>query len=64
VFGGSVGLAASVIAMASGIFGVLIGGNLAQLGKIRDLGISAMSIGGSGTFGSVLFCCILPALVA
>ncbi len=64
VFGGSVGLAASVTAMVSGIFGVLVGGNLAQLGKIRDLGIPAMSIGGSGTFGSVLFCCILPALIA
>jgi len=64
VFGGSVGLAASVIALASGIFGILIGGNLAQLGKIRDLGIPALSIGGSGTFGSLLFCCILPALVA
>ena len=64
VFGGSVGLAASVTAMVSGIFGVLVGGNLAQLGKIRDLGLPAMSIGGSGTFGSVLFCCILPALIA
>ena len=64
VFGGSVGLAASVTAMVSGIIGVLIGGNLAQLWKIRDLGIPAMSIGGSGTFGSLLFCCILPALVA
>ncbi|HII98531.1 MAG TPA: DUF1614 domain-containing protein [Methanoregula sp.] len=64
VFGGSVGLAASVTALVSGIFGVLVGGNLAQLGKIRDLGIPAMSIGGSGTFGSVLFCCILPALIA
>lgn len=64
VFGGSIGLAASVTAMVSGIFGVLVGGNLAQLGKIRDLGIPAMSIGGSGTFGSVLFCCILPALIA
>lgn len=61
---GSPGLAASVIAMASGIFGVLVGGNLAQVKKIRDLGVPAVSIGGSGTFGAMLFCCILPALIA
>jgi uncharacterized membrane protein len=63
-FAGGVGLLASVTAMVSGIPGVLIGGNLAQMGKLRDLGIPAFSIGGTGTFGSVLFCCILPALVA
>lgn len=61
---GSPGLAASVVAMASGIFGVLVGGNLAQVKKIRDLGVPAVSIGGSGTFGAMLFCCILPALFA
>ncbi len=64
LFAGSVGLAASVIAMVSGIFGILIGGNLAQYKKIANLAIPAVSIGGSGTFGSVLFCCILPALIA
>jgi uncharacterized membrane protein len=63
-FTGTAGLAASVTAMAGGIFGVLTGGNLAHLGKIRDLGIPAFSIGGSGTFGAILFCCILPALIA
>jgi uncharacterized membrane protein len=63
-FAGNVGISASVTAMVSGIFGVLIGGNLAQLGKIKDLGIPAVSLGGSGTFGAVLFCCILPALIA
>jgi uncharacterized membrane protein len=62
--GGSTGLVASVTAMAGGIFGVLVGGNLAQLGRIRDLGVPLFSIGGSGTFGAMLFCCILPALVA
>jgi uncharacterized membrane protein len=64
VFAGNVGISASVTAMISGIFGVLIGGNLAQLGKIKDSGIPAFSLGGSGTFGAVLFCCILPALIA
>ena len=63
-FAGNVGIAASVTAMVSGIFGVLIGGNFAQVGKIRDLGIPAVSFGGSGTFGAVLFCCIIPALIA
>jgi uncharacterized membrane protein len=63
-FAGSVGITASVTAMVSGILGVLIGGNLAQLGRVRDLGIPAVSLGGSGTFGSVLICCILPALIA
>lgn len=64
VFAGSVGIGASVTAMVSGIFGVLIGGNFAQFGKIRDLGVSSFTIGGSGTFGAVLFCCIIPALIA
>lgn len=63
-FAGGIGLAASVTAMVCGIIGVLLGGNLAQYGKIRDLGIPAVSIGGPGTFGAVLFCCILPALIA
>lgn len=63
-FSGNVGISASVTAMVSGILGVLIGGNMAQLGKIKDLGVPAVSFGGSGTFGAVLFCCILPALIA
>ena len=63
-FFGGAGLPASVTALVCGISGVLLGGNLAQCGKIRDLGIPSVSIGGSGTFGAVLFCCILPALIA
>ncbi len=63
-FFGGAGLPASVTALVCGISGVLLGGNLAQFGKIRDLGIPSVSIGGSGTFGAVLFCCILPALIA
>jgi uncharacterized membrane protein len=61
---GGAGITAAVSAIVSGTFGVLIGGNLAQMGKIKDLDISAWSIGGSGTFGSMLICCILPALIA
>jgi uncharacterized membrane protein len=63
-FGGNIGISASVTAMVSGILGVLIGGNLAQLGKIKDLDIPTVNLGGSGTFGAVLICCILPALIA
>jgi uncharacterized membrane protein len=64
LFSGGTGLAAAVTALAGGTLGTLAGGNLAQLGKIKDLGIPAVSLGGSGTFGAVLFCCILPALIA
>lgn len=63
-FAGNVGVSASVTAMVCGIFGVLIGGNLAKMRKIRDLGVPVVSIGGAGTFGAMLFCCILPALIA
>lgn len=63
-FAGNAGISASVTAMVGGILGVLIGGNLAKLDMVRDLNVPAVSIGGSGTFSSVLFCCILPALVA
>jgi uncharacterized membrane protein len=64
LFAGGVGITAAVSAVVSGTFGVLLGGNLVQVGKIRDLDIPAWSIGGSGTFGSMLICCILPALIA
>jgi len=59
-----IGLLAAVTAMAGGIFGTLSGGNLAHLPRVRDLEISTVSVGGSGTFGSVFLCCILPALIA
>lgn len=61
---GGVGITAAVSAFVSGTLGVLVGGNLAQIPRIKDLSISAWSIGGSGTFGSILICCILPALIA
>ena len=61
---GGIGLLAAVTAMAGGVFGTLSGGNLAYLPRVRDLEVSTVSIGGSGTFGSVFLCCILPALIA
>jgi uncharacterized membrane protein len=61
---GGTGITAAVSAVVCGTFGVLLGGNLVQIAKIKDLDIPAWSIGGSGTFGSMLICCILPALIA
>ena len=63
LFGGT-GLAAAVTAFASGIFGTLLGGNIARLFRIKDLDVPSLSIGGAGTFGAVFICCILPALIA
>jgi uncharacterized membrane protein len=61
---GGTGLTASVTAFVSGVTGVLLGGNIAQLNRIQDLQIPEVSLGGIGTFGSIFLCCILPALVA
>lgn len=61
---GGVGLVAAVTAVAGGVFGTLSGGNLAFLPRVRELEIPSVSIGGSGTFGSVFLCCVLPALIA
>jgi len=61
--GGS-GLPAAVTAFVSGTTGVLLGGNIVNLFRIKDLEIPEVSFGGAGTFGSVFFCCILPALIA
>lgn len=63
LFGGA-GIPTMVTAFVSGTTGVLIGGNVTHLSRIKDLEIPSVSIGGAGTFGSVLICCILPALVA
>jgi uncharacterized membrane protein len=61
---GGTGLAAAATAFASGIFGTLLGGNIARLFRIKDLDVPSLSIGGAGTFGAVFICCILPALIA
>jgi uncharacterized membrane protein len=61
---GGTGLAAAVTAFVSGIAGTLVGGNIAQLFRIKDLDVPSVSIGGAGTFGAVFICCILPALIA
>jgi uncharacterized membrane protein len=61
---GGTGLTASVTAFAGGILGTIAGGNLAHLYQVRDLEVPEVSIGGSGTFGAVFLCCVLPALIA
>jgi uncharacterized membrane protein len=63
MFGGA-GIPATVMAFVSGTAGALLGGNIAQLFRIKDLEVHSVSIGGAGTFGAVFICCILPALVA
>jgi len=61
---GGTGLMAAVTAFVSGTTGVLLGGNIANLFRIKDLEVPEVSFGGAGTFGSVFICCILPALIA
>ena len=61
---GGTGLTAAVTAFISGTIGTLSGGNIAYLFRISDVEIPHVSIGGSGTFGAVFICCILPALIA
>jgi len=61
---GGTGLTAAVTAFVGGTIGTLSGGNIANLFRIRDIEIPHVSIGGSGTFGAVFICCILPALIA
>jgi uncharacterized membrane protein len=42
----------------------LLGGNVANLYRIKDLEVPEISVGGVGTFGSIFICCMLPALIA
>lgn len=61
---GGMGLTSAVTALAGGTLGTIAGGNLAHLCHVRDLEVPEISIGGSGTFGAVFLCCVLPALIA
>jgi uncharacterized membrane protein len=61
---GGTGLLAAVTAFVSGVTGVLLGGNVANLYRIKDLEVPEVSFGGAGTFGSIFICCMLPALIA
>jgi uncharacterized membrane protein len=64
LLGGGTGLTAAVTAFVSGVTGVLLGGNIANFTRIKDLEVPEVSFGGAGTFGSIIICCMLPALIA
>ncbi|MEN6443185.1 MAG: DUF1614 domain-containing protein [Methanoregula sp.] len=61
---GQIGLSAGVIAFVSGVFGTLLGANIAHLPAAKKLEVPQISIGGAGTFGAVFISCILSALIA
>ncbi|HLW69914.1 MAG TPA: DUF1614 domain-containing protein [Candidatus Binataceae bacterium] len=52
------------IAYVSGVAGTLIGADLANLGKLSDLGAPVASIGGAGTFDGVFLTGIVAVLLA
>jgi uncharacterized membrane protein len=62
VFGGAQHVDA--IAYVSGTLGTLIGADLANLGKLNDLGAPVASIGGAGTFDGVFLTGIVAVLLA
>jgi uncharacterized membrane protein len=52
------------IAYVSGVLGTLIGADVANLGKLRELGAPVASIGGAGTFDGVFLTGIVAVLLA
>jgi uncharacterized membrane protein len=52
------------VAYVSGVLGTLIGADLMNLGKLRDLGAPVASIGGAGTFDGVFLTGIVAVLLA
>ncbi|MFZ0888212.1 MAG: DUF1614 domain-containing protein [Candidatus Binataceae bacterium] len=55
---------AGPIAYISGVLGTLIGADLVNLRKIRDLGAPVASIGGAGTFDGIFLTGIVAVLLA
>ena len=53
-----------VIAYVSGTLGTLLGADLLNLGKLRDIGADTLSIGGAGTFDGIFLTGIIAALLA
>ena len=51
------------IAYVGGVFGTLIGADIANLGKLRELGAPVASIGGAGTFDGVFLTGIVAVLL-
>ena len=52
------------IAYVGGVLGTLVGADIANLGKLRDLGAPVASIGGAGTFDGVFLTGIVAVLLA
>ncbi len=52
------------IAYVGGVIGTLLGADIANLGKLRDLGAPVASIGGAGTFDGVFLTGIVAVLLA
>ncbi|MDD1672775.1 MAG: DUF1614 domain-containing protein [Methanomicrobiales archaeon] len=57
-------LAAAIIAYVSGTLGTLIGADLLNLHRIREIGTPMVSIGGAGTFDGIFLSGIIAALLA
>ncbi len=55
---------APVLAYISGTLGTLIGADLMNLGKIKDLGAPVASIGGAGTFDGIFLSGIMAVLLS
>jgi uncharacterized membrane protein len=56
--------ASLVVAYVSGVLGTLIGADLLNLGRIRNLGAPVASIGGAGTFDGVFLSGIIAVILA
>ena len=61
---GGFGVNAAVIAYVSGTFGTLIGADLLNLHRIRELGAPMVSIGGAGTFDGIFLTGVIAAFIA
>ena len=57
-------MAAPVIAYTSGTLGVLVGADLLNLDRIRDMGAPMVSIGGAGTFDGIFLAGVIAAFLA
>lgn len=54
----------AAVAYVSGVMGTLIGADLMNLGRLRDLGAPVASIGGAGTFDGIFLTGIAAVLLA
>ena len=57
-------MGAPIIAYASGTLGTILGADLLNLHRIRELGAPLVSIGGAGTFDGVFLSGLIAAFLA